>query len=141
MYNLCFEFRSTWMVSFCVSCYLRFHVVLRFSHVYWALVLNLFGVLSKTLNCSLVWFARYLAYFAVQHFVSLRCAWSVQFLSTHPPWVLSVCRLHRDLTSLVRPRSVCLFQRGNNHWRFRCLVDDSPTRHEVIFFLIYMVVQ
>ena len=52
---------------------------------------------------------------------------------TIPPRVLSVCCFHLNLISLVRPRSVCLSQRGSSHWRFRCLVDLSLKRHEVIF--------
>ena len=40
----------------------------------------------------------------------------------------SVCRMH---ATCVRS------QRGSNHRRFRCLVDDSPIRDEVIFFVFF----
>ena len=39
---------------------------------------------------------------------------------------------------MVRPRSVCPFQTRELHWRFRCSIDDSPSRHEVIFFQFFL---
>ena len=52
---------------------------------------------------------------------------------TLQPWVLSVCRCFPDLARAVRPRSVLSMPTRELHGRFWCLVDDSPSRHEIIF--------